>query len=177
MTIEQILSLYRYNTWANHRLFDTAARLTPEQFLGPTHATFGSVQQVMVHTVSVQQMWIARVQGLPRTVDLRPEDYTSVDVLRQAWLGVDAHTHQFLDGLTEPEVNHVIRYVNDKGETWAYPMWQILFHQVNHATQHRSEAALVMSSLGHSTGWLDYLIYVDETQETQIPGFSEKPGI
>jgi uncharacterized damage-inducible protein DinB len=55
----------------------------------------------------------------------------------------------------------VIRYTNAKGETWAYPLWQMLIHQVNHATQHRSEAAMLLTQMGCSPGDLDLLIYVD----------------
>jgi uncharacterized damage-inducible protein DinB len=51
--------------------------------------------------------------------------------------------------------------VNFQGEVWAYPLWQQLLHQTNHATQHRSEAALLLTRLGYSPGWLDLLVYVD----------------
>ena len=47
--------------------------------------------------------------------------------------------------LGEPDLARVVSYVNFQGETWAYPLWQQLLHQVNHATQHRSEAALLLT--------------------------------
>jgi uncharacterized damage-inducible protein DinB len=40
-------------------------------------------------------------------------------------------------------------------------------HQVNHATQHRSEAALLLTRFGYSPGWLDLLVYVDEQSSDQ----------
>jgi uncharacterized damage-inducible protein DinB len=40
-------------------------------------------------------------------------------------------------------------------------MWQILFHQTNHAMQHRSEVALLMTDMGHSTGEMDFGYYID----------------
>ena len=48
-----------------------------------------------------------------------------------------------------------------QGERWAYPLWQQMIHQVNHATQHRSEAAVLLTQRGHSPGWLDLLYFVD----------------
>ena len=53
-------------------------------------------------------------------------------------------------------------YVNFQGETWTYPLWQQLLHQVNHATQHRSEVAAQLTRFRHSPGWLDFLVYLDE---------------
>jgi uncharacterized damage-inducible protein DinB len=37
-----------------------------------------------------------------------------------------------------------------------------MLHQVNHATQHRSEAATMLTRLGCSPGWLDVLYFVDQ---------------
>ena len=45
---------------------------------------------------------------------------------------------------------------------WAYPLWQQMTHQVNHATQHRSEAAVLLTRHGRSPGGLDLLFFVDE---------------
>jgi uncharacterized damage-inducible protein DinB len=159
--LELIHSLYAYNTWANQRLFETAGRLTPEQFLGQGHATFGTLRDVLLHLVDVEQMWLARARGQPNPASLSA-DLRSVADIRAAWQVIDAAMHQFIGGLGERDLQGIARYTNLKGEPQAYPLWQLLFHQANHAQQHRSEAALVMTGMGQSTGWLDYLIYVDE---------------
>ncbi|HLL50859.1 MAG TPA: DinB family protein, partial [Thermomicrobiales bacterium] len=59
----------------------------------------------------------------------------------------------------------VVAYVNFQGETWTYPLWQQLLHQVNHATQHRSEAALLLTRLGQSPGMLDFLYFFDQQHQ------------
>ena len=63
--------------------------------------------------------------------------------------------------MTEPRLAAVVEYTNFHGERWAYPLWQQMTHQVNHATQHRSEAALMLTQAGHSPGGLDLLYFVD----------------
>jgi len=63
--------------------------------------------------------------------------------------------------LTDADLARVVEYTNMQGERWAYPLWQQMIHQVNHATQHRSEAAVMLTKLGHSPGWLDLLYFVD----------------
>ncbi len=90
-----------------------------------------------------------------------PADFPDVAALWTRWDEVEAATSQYVSTLHEPDLARVVSYVNFQGETWSYPLRQQLLHQVNHATQHRSEAALLLTRLGHSPGWLDLLVYVD----------------
>ena len=69
----------------------------------------------------------------------------------------------------------VIEYVNTRGEAWSYPMWQQLIHQVNHATQHRSEVAVMLTESGVSPGDLDFLVYQDTLHHN--PMRSEPPDV
>jgi len=54
-----------------------------------------------------------------------------------------------------------VEYHISQGERWAYPVWQQMVHQVNHATQHRREVAMILTQWGHSPGWLALLYFVD----------------
>jgi uncharacterized damage-inducible protein DinB len=42
----------------------------------------------------------------------------------------------------------------------------VLLHQSNSATQHRSEAALLLTCHGHSPGPLDFLAYFDPQMQS-----------
>ena len=63
--------------------------------------------------------------------------------------------------LDDARLAAVVEYTNVQGEPWAYPLWQQMIHQVNHATQHRSEAAMMLTKLSRSPGLLDLLYFVD----------------
>ncbi len=158
--LEGIRDLYAYSAWANARILDTAEQLTQEQFTTPG-AGLGSIRDTLVHTASAQWLWLARWRGASPTELWNPADIPDMATLRNHWDEVEAATSTYIATLREPDLARVVSYVNFQGETWSYPLWQQLLHQVNHATQHRSEAALLLTQLGHSPGWLDFLVYVD----------------
>ena len=159
--LEGIRDLYAYSAWANARILDTAEQLTPEQFTTSADG-FDSVRDTLVHTVSVQWLWLERWRDTSPPGLWDPADFADVAALRTRWEEVEAATSEYVASLRESDLGRVVFYVNFQGERWAYPLWQQLLHQVNHATQHRSEAALLLTRLGYSPGWLDLLVYVDE---------------
>ena len=63
MTRDEIQMLYRYNAWANARILDTSARLSPEQLLASCGASFDSVRDTLVHTLGAQWLYLERWQG------------------------------------------------------------------------------------------------------------------
>ncbi len=158
--LDAIRDLYAYNAWANQRILDTAEQMTLQRFLAH-HNSAGSIREILTHTAWAQWIWLERCAGRsPQTV-WEAGSFPYVATLRTRWNEVEADTAQFLETLRDDDLDRPLTYVNFKGETWSYPLWQALIHQVTHATQHRSEAALLMTESGHSPGNLDYLIYHD----------------
>ena len=47
------------------------------------------------------------------------------------------------------------------------PMWQLLAHVINHGTQHRSEAAALLTAEGRSPGDLDMVFFAEELVATR----------
>jgi len=160
--LEVIRNMYAYSDWANARILETTEQLTPEQY---TAASDGcdSIRDTLVHTASAHWLWLERWRESSSPEFWDPADFPDVAALRSRWEEVEEATSAYIASLGEPDLARVVSYVNFQGETWAYPLWQQLLHQVNHATQHRSEAALLLTRLGYSPGWLDILFYIDET--------------
>ena len=161
MSTEYIRTLYQYSAWANGRILDTAAGLAPGQLTEGAGASYGSVRDTLVHTMSAQWIWLQRWKGVSPRAMLRAGDFPDLDAIRTHWAALERETRDFVEGLGEAQLARVISYTNTRGQEWAYPLWQMLIHQVNHATQHRSEAAMLLTQMGHSPGDLDLLVYMD----------------
>ncbi|HMN27185.1 MAG TPA: DinB family protein [Caldilineaceae bacterium] len=162
-----IRSLYAYNSWANERLLATARALPAQELAAKRHASFGSIGAVLLHMVNAQRVWLARISGeapLARLADSQAGDF---DAIYAAWRQTDEAIHGVVDQLSDEALAAALHYRNAAGKPNAYFCWQILVHLLAHDAQHRSELALLLTELGHSTGLLDYLIFLDETGQNQ----------
>jgi uncharacterized damage-inducible protein DinB len=162
MLLEAIHSLYAYNTWANARLLDAAACFDPVQWVTPDEGGYGSVRDTLVHIAAAEWLYLERWRGRSPTVLWDAAAFPDAAALRTRWAMVEAEMQAFVADLTEGDLGRIVSYVNLQGETWAYPLWQQLLHQANHATQHRSEVAVQLTRFHQSPGWLDFLVFLDE---------------
>jgi uncharacterized damage-inducible protein DinB len=161
MLLDIIRSLYQYNVWANHRVLLAASELTPEQFLAPVGASYSSVRDTFVHTMSAEWIWLSRWKGTSPSAMFEVTDFPELNSIQTRWETIEVETQLFIDQLNPLQFGEVVSYLNTRGEKWSYPLWQQMIQQVNHATQHRSEVAAMLTLFGSSPGDLDYLVYQD----------------
>jgi len=162
----ELLSLYAYNRWANDRIRQAAQQLSTAQLLAPAPVSFGSLRGTLVHIVLAEWLWRMRCQEAisPRSF-FSEEQFPTFEALQAYWHEEEEAMHAFLVGLDEEALQRDVHYTNTQGVPFETPLWQILFHIVNHGTQFRAEAAVVLSGYGHSPGDLDYIVFVREGHE------------
>ena len=179
MISDVIATLYRYNAWANAQVLQAASRVTPAQFLAGDGASFDSIRDTLVHTLGAQWLYLERWQGRSPRALPAPSEFPDLASVRERWADIERATAAFVGGLTDTRLAAIVEYENFEGERWAYPLWQQMIHQVNHATQHRSEAAVMLTHAGHSPGWLDFLYFLDlggPDMAPQTPQRSSRPS-
>lgn len=162
---DMIRTFYAYNTWANERILDKVAELTPEQFVAAGSASFSSVRDTLVHTMWAQWNWLLRWRGQPNPPRFDPEEYADVAAIQTRWAEIDVKTHTFVAQVDDATLEAICHYRNSQDVPMAYPLWQQMLHQVNHGTQHRSEVAVILTEYDHSPGWMDFLVYLDSLKQ------------
>jgi uncharacterized damage-inducible protein DinB len=156
-----ILSLCEYNYWANHCVLDKADELEPDLWGAPVEVSFGSLRETLVHVLSTEWIWRRRIQeGVSPTGFPMEITFPMVETLRGFWMEEENRMRAYLASLSNVDLNRTIRYKNTKGVPYENPMWEILLHLVNHGTQFRSEAAVVLTQFGLSPGDLDYIFFL-----------------
>jgi uncharacterized damage-inducible protein DinB len=162
MHLSDILLLYDYNNWANQRILDTAAQVSPEQFVAPTGHSFGSLRGTLVHLLDAEWGWRMLCQHHASTPLLEEEAFPTLSALAQRWHEEQRAMQAYLAELTDSDLANAVRSTAEAGNERARVLWHCLVHVVNHGTQHRSEAADILTRYGYSPGDFDFTLFLNE---------------
>jgi uncharacterized damage-inducible protein DinB len=162
MDHDTIQALFRYSAWATEQVLDAVSRLPQADFTRDLKSSHRSVRDTLTHLLWSEWIWLERWKGESPTIVFLPEDFPSVESLRERIRAVAVERSAFLADLPIERLQHVLEYRNVKGETWRYPLWQQLLHVVNHSTYHRGQLAAMLRQLGAAPAATDLLVYYDE---------------
>jgi uncharacterized damage-inducible protein DinB len=162
MNKQDILVLYRYNAWSNAKILDAASNITQEQFLAPVPFPHASLRGTLVHALFAEWIWCNRWEGIPSTSKLKPEDFPTIGSLRARWADEQTTLMKFLSNLTDERLYTKFKYTSTEGFQYERLLWETMAHLVNHGTQHKTEAAAILTGFGHSPGDIDLIVYINE---------------
>ena len=162
MNKQDIQLLYKYNSWANKRILNAAALANEEEFLAPAPYPHGGLRSTLTHTLFAEWIWRTRWQGESPTQRINPAEFPTFDSLRVRWLKEEIALKAFMDKLTDEKLNAAFQYKNTRGDQMENILWQAMVHVVNHGTQHRGEAAAMLTEFNHSPGDTDFIVFLRE---------------
>jgi uncharacterized damage-inducible protein DinB len=156
MHADDIRFLLAYDRWATRKILRAASRLRKRDW--PAGEPIGKrhLGEILVHQLGAHQRWRLGLGGDDEAASAaRPErqPLPSPRALQAAWAVEWDALDAWLDTLDDAWLARVDRNV---------PFWQMLAHVVNHGTQHRSEAAVLLTAAGRSPGDLDMIFYAVE---------------
>lgn len=165
MRLEEIRALYRYNEWANTRILEKAAELTPDQYASASLGICG-LHETLVHIMGAEVVWRLRWLGIDPSAasdEFEVEFFPTLDSVRARWPVETRELYAYFESLTDADLDRAITYPRGDGQTYTRTLWHLLIHVFNHGTQHRSELALLLTNLGHSPGDIDFNIFARAT--------------
>lgn len=158
---EYFKTLVRYNAWANTRLSESAMGLDDEDFDLDRGAFFGSLHGTLDHILLVDRIWRGRITGslypFESLADSVTTDRAAYVAAREA---EDATWIDFVDGLTDADMDRSITYITSTGEQGTDPLYILFQHTFNHATHHRGQAHALMSQVPVDPPPLDFVAYL-----------------
>lgn len=140
MTIT-LTEIFRHNRWANEILLEACRDLTDEQRATSVEGTYGELGYTLIHIVRGESFYVALLTGWEPPVRWEiPGPWPGVDVLleRSRFTG---------DRLTAIAEDANPDALVDRGDT-RVPTSVVLVQAINHATEHRAHAAIILTQLG-----------------------------
>ena len=162
MNIQDIHLIYNYNYWANGKILEASKKVTEEQFLAPAEFSFGGLRGTLVHILDAEFGWRGLFENKSFNADLKPDDFPTVKSIEERWLEEEQAMRAYLVNLSDDDMESHLRYTTDTGIERDRILWQCLYHVVNHGTQHRSEAAALLTDFGNSPGDIDFTVFLNE---------------
>lgn len=160
MVKDQLTQLYEYNCWANHRILQTAGEISKRLYTARADVSHGSLRGTLVHVLAAEWIWRLRCQeGVSPPSLLRESKFPTLTELRPFWGEEEEKMRAYLGNLKESALLQPIRYITTIGVPFENYLWQIIFHLVNHGTQFRSEAGMLLTQYGYSPGDLDFIAF------------------
>jgi uncharacterized damage-inducible protein DinB len=162
MNQSDVVFLFEYNYRANQRILSTAGRISMEQFILTTPFPRGNLRNTLIHILDAEYGWRVLLTEGREVPDLEPADFPSVAAIQARWEEEEAAMRNYLAQLTDDNVRAVVQYTNVEGKRRERATWHGLFQVINHGTQHRSEAAAMLTDFSQSPGNLDFTVFLYE---------------
>lgn len=173
MKLDDLKLMFEYNYWANRCILTQTANVTGEQYVAKTNFGIGwsSLRGTLVHLLDSEWQWRITCQGHYAALltdaeydatEIHEEHIPTFAALTEQWTAEESAMRAYLDTLDDEKLNGILRYVISGNIVRERVLWHCLYHVVNHGMQHRSEAAALLTSYGHSPGDLDFTMFLNE---------------
>jgi uncharacterized damage-inducible protein DinB len=145
--------MFDYDRWATRRVLDQLDGIDSDVWGRSNVVDERGLGGILVHQLGAAQRWRNAFQQTGEQPAPEDEPLLSVEELRRRWDEEWRATDAWLPTLTEGFIHYVREGV---------PVWQMLLHVMNHGTQHRSEAAALLTAEGRSPGEIDIIFYAED---------------
>ncbi|HEY7091665.1 MAG TPA: DinB family protein [Ktedonobacterales bacterium] len=141
-----LADFFRYNLWANQVLLDFCEPLSDAQLDATAAGVYGSVRAILMHLFSSEESYAGRVGGQAPGPHLKESDaFSGFDELRRRAEQSGQALIAFVEKATEEDLTRILHL--DDG-TYDAPVYIVLIQAINHAIDHRSQIATVLSQQG-----------------------------
>jgi uncharacterized damage-inducible protein DinB len=136
-----LTEIFQHNRWANERLLEGCRDLTGEQRATAVEGTYGELGYTLVHIVRAESYYLKLLTGWQPPVRWEiPGPWPGIDVLLERSRFTGGRLVEIADEL---DPGAVLQVEEDK-----VPTSVVLVQAINHATEHRSQAATILTQLG-----------------------------
>ncbi|MCY4062291.1 MAG: DinB family protein [Chloroflexi bacterium] len=165
MNPQQVSTLFDYHYASFDRIRLCAAALSQDQFVAGSSYSVGSVRNQLAHCLMVDNRWLARLNG-QRPPEMEYADFPDQATLWREWDKVRQQVMAYVNRLNAEQLDEVVDLqFPDRGGLRRSRRWQILFHMVNHGTDHRAQILALLGGFGAATFEQDLILHLWSTEQ------------
>jgi uncharacterized damage-inducible protein DinB len=154
MDVTDIRFLFAYDRWATEKILAVAAMVPFEEWAESNRIDRRGLGGILTHALGAHERWRSDWQGVESPERREAGPLPSVAELADAWTVEWTAMDAYLASLTDDDVGAAFEDTS---------LWRTMAHVVNHGTQHRSEAAVLLTIMGRSPGDLDLIDFAPVT--------------
>ena len=138
----------QYNLWANSKIALFFSDKSEELLTRPIENSFPSIRKTIVHILSAERSWLARLAQNPANNKQVVDDFPSTQGVLIALLHISEQLIGFVEQQESAFLHQTIPYTTWDGTAWKMPPKTMIQHCVNHSTYHRGQLITLARQLG-----------------------------
>ena|SRR5947209_1926318 len=148
--------LFKYNLWANLRLLDVCAQLSDAQLSETMNGVFGSVRETLMHMLAAEEGYVRHFTGTSPTPRLK--ELTTFPGFNELRRRAETSGKELITIAEQGDLRQIFHL---EGGTYEAPAIIVVIQALNHAIDHRSQIATLLSQQGIEPPELDGWAYND----------------
>jgi uncharacterized damage-inducible protein DinB len=152
-----------YTAWASQLLLDAAAELSEEELNRDFGTSDRSVLGTLAHVFAADRVWLYRLAGGENPGFISDAD-RDLAVLQNDWPAIHERWRIWAAELSDEAAQAPLEYRDLKDNPYRQPIWQLVFHVVNHATHHRGQVAGFLRAMGKTPPAVDLIYYYRQSE-------------
>jgi len=151
-----IQELLEYNHIVRHRYFNSLTKLSWNDFTKNREASFNSIRNIFVHTLSAIDYWLDFLQKEKVLSKRKFDEYRTFDEVGAYMEHVEKRTHDYLCSLSSKGLKKAYTVTGEDHKATRITAEDILIHVFEEEIHHRGELIALLWQMGidpPSMGW------------------------
>jgi len=131
--------LLDYNENVRHKYFETLTKLTWREFTADREASFNSIRNIFVHTLTAVDYWLDFLQEENFCSKRKYDDYGTFEEIKAYMASVESRMHSLINSLSTEKLNKTCKVTDEQGKKLFVTAEDILIHVFEEEVHHRGE--------------------------------------
>jgi uncharacterized damage-inducible protein DinB len=143
-----VKKLLEYNETVRHRYFETFTKLPWEEFTKNREASFHSMKNIFVHTLSAVDYWLDFLQKQNLHSKKKYDEYKTLEQVKTYMEHVEKRMSTYLNSLSTEKLKKTYTVKDENGKTHRITAEDVLIHVFEEEIYHRGEFNALLWQMG-----------------------------